>query len=135
MVMMVLCAAPARAQSTEAPAANGAPDRPSKLQLLLATEIALHSADMISTAYTLQLSGSAREGNPLLARFSNHPAALIAISGGVNLLQIYTINKVSRRHPKLAAAWALILIGTESYAVAHNLTLASQLRDARAGTR
>ena len=126
-MVLVLSAAPARGQTTEAPGSAPSPDRSLRLQFLLGTEAALHSVDMISTAYNLRRSDSAREGNPVLASLSGRPAALVALSSAVNALQIYTISKVNRRHPKLAAAWALILIGTETYAVTNNLMVARQL--------
>lgn len=126
--MIVLAAASARAQTVEG--TGPIQERASRLHFLLGTEAMLHSADMISTAYDLHLGGPAREGNPFLASFSGRPATLVAVSSAVNLLQIYTINKVNRRHPKLAVAWALILIGTETYAVTHNLRIGMQLRAA-----
>lgn len=109
-------------------------DRPSRLQVLLGTEAILHSADMFATAYDLRLSGSAREANPLLAPLSGRPLALVTVSSAVNVLQMYTITKLNRSHPKLAVAWALILIGTETYAVTNNVKVAGQLRRAGAGT-
>lgn len=133
ILALLLCAAPATAQSpSEAPAVSHASnDRPSRLRALLATEAVLHSADMFTTVYTLQL-GDAREGNPLLAPFAERPAALVAISGAVNVLQLYTISKLQRRHPKMAVAWAVILIGAEAFAVTNNVRIAGQLRRDRA---
>jgi hypothetical protein len=86
---------------------------------------------MFSTAYDLQLGGNAREANPLLAPFSRHPVALSFVSGAVDVLQAYTISRIQRRHPRLAVAWALILVGTEVYAVTNNVNVAGQLQRAR----
>ena len=132
VIAIVLCATPARAQSEEG---SGTSHHPSNLQFLLGTEAILHSADMFTTAYDLQLSGSARERNPLLAPLSRRPLALVTVSSAVNVLQLYTITRLNRNHPKLAMAWALILIGTETYAVTNNIKVAGQLRRAGAGTR
>ena len=87
---------------------------------------------MITTAYALQAGGgNVREGNPLLAPFSRRPVALVATGTAINVLQLYTIAKVQRRHPKLARLWAAVLIGAEAYAVTNNLKVASQLHRAR----
>jgi hypothetical protein len=130
-IVIVLIAAPARAQSEQTPS-NHLPDSPSRLRLVLGAEAALHSVDMFTTVRNLQLGGgNAREANPLLAPFARRPAALVLTSSAVNVLQIYTISRVHRRHPKLAVAWALALIGTEAYVVTHNVKVARQLQRAR----
>jgi hypothetical protein len=131
VLAILLCGTPAFAQPEEAPASAGPP---STLQTLLWTQAILHAADMITTAYDLRLGGNAREGNPLLLPFSQNPVALAAISSGVDVLEMYTIIKLHRRHPKLAVAWAAILVGTETYVVANNIKVAGQLQGAHAGT-
>ncbi len=145
----------AQAQSTERPVLTPAPEplaaqrldsgdirtervpetTSKRLRFLLGTEAVLHSVDMATTVYALRFDGSAREANPLLQPFSQRPAALVAISSGVNALQLYTISKLHKRRPKLAVAWALILIGTETFVVTHNIRVGAQLRAARAGQR
>jgi len=130
VIAMVLCAAPARAQSEEASATHGAPTH---LRVLLGTQAILHAADMFTTAYSLHRGGI--EANPILAPLSRRPVALVAFSSGLNVLQIYAITKVHHRHPKVAVAWAAILVGTEAFVVANNLRAAGQLQRARAGTR
>ena len=131
---MLLCATPARAQSEEAARTNPPQDRPSRLAVMLRTQAILSSADGLTTVYNLRLDGHAREANPFLAPFSRHPTALAAIHGGVNALQMYTISRLHRRHPRIAEAWALIVLGAEAYAVSNNVMVARQLR-ARARTR
>jgi Domain of unknown function (DUF5658) len=130
LLAMLFCAAPACAQSEQATGADLSAGRSSRLRFLLGTEAVLHSVDMVTTVRNLQLDGT-REANPLLAPFSERPAALVAISSAVNVLQLYTISKLHRRHPKLAVAWALILIGTEAYVVTNNVRVLGQLRAAR----
>jgi hypothetical protein len=127
---MVLFAAPARAQSEEAPSTHKVP---SSLRIVLATQAVLHATDMFTTAYNLRLGGI--EANPLLAPLSRQPVALVAVSSGLNVLQIYAITKVHHRHPKVAVAWAVILVGAETFAVTNNVRAARQLQRARAGTR
>ena len=129
VIAMVLCAAPARAQSED-----GRTNDLRGLHRLLGAEAILHSIDMVSTAYDLRLGTTAREANPLLAPFSQRPVALVSVSSAINALQMYTITRLSRNHPKLAVAWTLIAIGTEAYAVTNNIKIAGQLRSARAGT-
>ncbi len=130
--MLFLCGTAAYAQSDAAAGPNER-DR-SRLRFLLGTEAVLHSVDMITTVRTLQLEGT-REANPFLAPFEERPAALVAISSAVNVLQLYTISKLHRRHPKLAVAWALILIGTEAFVVTNNIRVVGQLRGERAASR
>ena len=135
MALLFLCGTAAHAQSDDAAGPNEPRDRSSaRLRFLLGTEAVLHSVDMITTVRSLQLEGT-REANPFLAPFAERPAALVAISSAVNVLQLYTISKLHRRHPKLAVTWALILIGTEAFVVTNNIRVAGQLRGARAGTR
>ena len=131
---MLLCAAPAGAQSDEAPTKQPG-DPPKSLKVLLVTQAALLSADMITTAHALQFGGGAREGNPLLRPFSQQPATLAAVSAAIDVLQMYTIVKLNKRHPKIAHAWALALVGTELFAVTNNLRVTSQLRRARTDIR
>jgi hypothetical protein len=44
------------------------------------------------------------------------------------VLQFYTISKLQRRHPKLAATWAIALIGVESYAALNDIPAARNAR-------
>ena len=129
LISMVLCASPAWAQSD----AEVRPEQPreisTSLKVLLGTQTILHSADMITTAHGLRLGG--REANPLLAPFAGRPAALIAVSSAVNVLQTFTITRLHRRNPKLAKLWAVVLIGTEGYVVAHNIRVARDLKRGR----
>jgi hypothetical protein len=133
MVMAILlCGTTAAAQTAEAPDTSTPRDGAPRLSFLIATEMILHSADMFTTVHNLEVDGgSVREANPLLAPFSQRPLALVAVSSAVNALQVLTIAKLRPRHPKLAKAWALILIGTEAYAVAHNVRLAGRLQRER----
>jgi len=130
VLAMVLSATPALAQSEHVPHAG---QIPSKLRILLTTEVILHSVDMVTTVRGLRLGGT--EANPLLAPLSRHPSALVAVSSGINVLQVYGIARLHRRHPKVAVAWAAILIGVEAFAVTNNVRAIGQLQRARAGTR
>src|SRR5688500_17649779 len=90
VLAVVLCAAPAVAQPDETAGHKPPREGPSRFQVLLAVEAGVHAADMFSTVRNLQLGGNnVREANPLLAPFAHRPAALVAVSSGVNLLQIY----------------------------------------------
>ena len=125
---MLLCAAPAGAQSGEAAPTKQPGDPPTSLKVLLVTQATLLSADMITTAHALQLGGSAREGNPILRPFSQRPVALAAVSGAIDVLQTYTIVKLYPHHPKIARVWAMALVGTELFAVTNNLRVTARLR-------
>src|SRR6476660_5310306 len=104
VMAMLLCAAPAGAQSGDAAPPKPPGDPPKSLKVLLVTQAALLSADMITTASALQFGGGAREGNPLLRPCSQQPAALAAVSASIDALQMYTIVKLNKRHPKIAHA-------------------------------
>jgi len=105
---------------------------PSDVDVLLATEAVLHTADMITTSYDLTLGPGAREGNPFLATFTGKPVSLVALSGAINVLQAYTIAKLQHRHPKIAVWWARALVGVEVWATINNVNAASQLQRRRA---
>jgi hypothetical protein len=132
---MLLSAAPAHAQADEPAVPDPPAERRTSLHVLIGAQAALHSADMISTVHALRLSGGAREGNPLLRPLSGRPVALAAVSSGINALQMYTIVKLHRRHPKIARGWALALIAVEAYAVTNNIRVAGQIRRQAAGGR
>ena len=135
VIALLLFAAPARAQS-EGHAGARRQDPPSSVDILIGTQAILHSVDLFSTAYTLRLaSGNAREANPLLAPLSRRPLVLASVSGAVDVLQAYTVGRLQPRHPRIALAWALILVGVEGYAVTNNVRVASELQRARAGPR
>jgi len=130
---MLLAATPAAAQEVSArrPAKFSVP--PSDVDVLLAAQAVLHTADMITTAYDLSLSPDAREANPALSAFSRKPIRLAVVSGLVDILQTYTIEKLQRRHPKIARWWALALVGTEVWATINNINVAGELQQRRAG--
>ena len=130
VLMIVFASAAAAAQ--EPLAAVPLNLHPSDVDVLLAAEAVLHTADMITTSYDLALSASAREGNPFLATFTGKPVSLVALSGAINVLQAYTIAKLQRRHPKIAVWWARTLVGVEVWATINNVNAASELQRRRA---
>lgn len=135
MIAIVLSATPAHAQSDEPSVKSQTEQRSASLLVLLGAQTALHSVDMITTVHALRLGGDAREGNPILRPFAQRPAALVAVSGGINALQMYTVVKLHRRHPKIARAWSLVLVGVEAYAVTNNLRVAGRIREAATAGR
>jgi len=130
LVLVIVFASAAAAQ--EPLAAVPLKLHPSEVEVLLAAEAVLHTADMITTSYDLTLSRSAREGNPFLATLTDKPVSLVALSGAINVLQAYTIAKLQRRHPKIAVWWARALVGVEVWATINNVNAASELRRRRA---
>ena len=136
VIALLLVAAQARAQSGGEAGASRRDDPPSSVDILIGTQAILHSVDIFATAYTLQLGGrNAREANPILAPFARRPVVLASVSGAIGVLQAYTVTKLRPRHPKIALAWALILVGIEGYAVTNNVHVAGQLQRGRAGRR
>jgi hypothetical protein len=135
VIALLLVATQARAQP-EGEAASRRQDVPSSVDILIGTQAILHSVDLFTTAYTLQLGGdNVREANPLLASLSRRPVVLASVSGAIGVLQAYTVTRLQRRHPRIALAWALVLVGIEFYAVTNNVHVAGQLQRARAGRR
>ena len=104
---------------------------PTDVDVLLATQAALHTADMITTSYALTLSSNAREANPLLAPLTGKPVALVAMSGAVDVLLAYTIAKLQHRHPKIALWSARALVGVEACATINNVNAVSELQRRR----
>jgi len=131
VVLLLVIARPAAAQE---PALSAVPLNlhPSDVDVLLAAEAVLHTADMITTSYDLTLSSSAREGNPVLAPFTGTPVAVVALSGAINILQAYTIARLQHRHPKIALWWARTLVGVEVWATINNINAAGELQRRRA---
>ena len=130
VALMLVVARPASAQALLT--AEPLKLHPSDVDVLLATEAVLHTADMITTSYDLTLSSSAREANPLLTVFAAKPVSLVALSGAINVLQAYTIARLQHRHPKVALWWARALVGVEAWATINNINAASELQRRRA---
>lgn len=101
VVLLLVVATPATAQAPPR-AAIPLNLHLSDVDVLLAAQAVLHTADMITTSYDLALSSSAREANPFLAPFAGKPVSLVASSGAINFLQAYTVARLQHRHPKFA---------------------------------
>src|SRR3954471_4309188 len=86
LVLMLLFASAAAAQEPPL-AAVPLNLHPSDVDVLLATQAVLHTADMITTSYDLTLSASAREANPFLAPFTGKPVSLVAVSSAITAPQ------------------------------------------------
>lgn len=131
VVLLLFVAKPAAAQE---PPLAAAPLNlhPTDVDVLLATQAVLHTADMITTSYALTLGSNAREGNPLLAPLTGKPVALVAMSGAVDVLLAYTIAKLQHRHPKIALWSARALVGVEAWATINNVNAVSELQRRRA---
>jgi hypothetical protein len=99
------------------PAVAHAEDRLFRLSLV--TAISAHAADMAATEHCLgraaqsaedaRLGGTSTpflctETNPLLGRWSAHPAAFGAVQMGVAALSLWATAKLHETHPKLATA-------------------------------
>src|SRR3954471_24800421 len=131
VVLLLVAAGPATAQEPPL-AAVPLNLHPSDVDVLLAAQAVLHTADMITTSYDLTLSSGAREANPFLAPFTRKPVSLVALSGAINILQAYTIAKLQHRHPKVALWWARALVGVEVWATINNVNAAGELQRRRA---
>lgn len=129
--VVMLFAAAAAAQEAPARLARFSVP-PSDVDVLLAAQAVLHAADMMTTAYDLSLSRDAHEGNPALGAFTQQRIRLAIVSGAIDILQTYTVERLQRRHPKIARWWALALVGTELWAAVNNVKAAGELQRRRA---
>jgi len=83
-----------------------APSLPRRSPLLIGLYIShgvLQALDAQSTARALR-SGSAREGNPIVRPFASHPAGLFAFKLGAAGGAMFAIDRLHKRHPRLATA-------------------------------
>jgi hypothetical protein len=131
VVLVLMMAGAATAQ--DAPRARATVNvQPSDVDVLLATQAVLHTADMIATSYDLTIGSTAREANPLLGGFARRPVTLVMMSGAIDVLQAYTIAKLQHRHPKIALWWARTLVGVEVWTTINNIDAAGELQRRRA---
>jgi len=106
---------------------------PSDVEVLLVSQSVLHAAEIFTTAYDLSIGeGRAREANPLLASLTDRPIALSAVSGAIDVLQVYAVMKLHRTHPKIARWWALAMVIAETWATINNVNATSELQRQRA---
>ncbi|HKB11907.1 MAG TPA: hypothetical protein VKD69_14695 [Vicinamibacterales bacterium] len=106
--------------------------QPSEVEVLLAAQAVLHTADMITTSYDLSLDRGGHEANPLLGPFTRQPIRLVVLSSAVDVLQAYTISKLQHRHPQIALWWARALAGVEAWSTINNINAAGELQRGRA---
>jgi hypothetical protein len=132
IVLAIVGAAPATAQTS-------APTAPiSSFEVLAGVHAVLHIADMISTSYTLTHPAPAfraHEANPYLRPFEGRPAVLAAVSGACSVAEVLALEKIRRRHPKVATLAMVGLVVTELIVVTNNVRVAGQLQAARSGWR
>ena len=85
------------------------------IKVALAAMALARSLDASSTCSALQRG--AVEGNPLLPKTCT--GAVVA-QGGIAGLQGYGLNKLAKRHPKIAQVLAWSTVGIEGFVVWHN---------------
>lgn len=74
---------------------------------LQATFVTLQAADVVTTLQAVHRSG-AREGNPMMAPFVEHPAAFVAVKSMTTLMVIGATHRLSKTHPRRAC---LVMVG------------------------
>ena len=131
--VFILCATTAAAQNaqrvtplTVTPASN--------FDVLVGVIDVLHFADMLTTSYDLTHPSRtlrAVEGNPVLRPFSGSPAALAAVSGAITIAQVMVLQRLNRRHPKLATVYLVSIVAVKMIAVTSNVRMAGMLQAAR----
>jgi len=80
-------------------------------------------ADTSSTLYLLE-KGGYREANPVLAPFSDRPAAHAALRAGLAVGTTYSLIKLREAKPRLAFWITVASIAANSFATFHNMSLA-----------
>ena len=99
---------------------------------------ALHTTDMVTTAYSLSHPSPglrAIELNPLLNTFQHSPVWLVTASSSISITQSWVLSRMHRRHPKLAMIAMTALAATEGVVLANNLRVVGQLRAAHTAGR
>lgn len=86
-----------------------------------------HGADMGTSLAAFHRG--AGEANPLVV--STQPAPFVAQGVAVVVGESYLLNKLSKKHPKLARGLALVSISGSSAAAIHNMQIYNQLGRAR----
>src|SRR5262245_30919600 len=107
----------------------GAQQLPSNVDVLLGAQAVLHKADLLTTSWDLTRGREvgASEGNPLLQPIAGRPPLLAAVSGALDVLQVVTIKRLERKHPRWALAWSAALVGLEVWATTHNIAAAGRI--------
>lgn len=89
LVLLVFAATPAQAEPSPA------------FRALLATNVALHGADLSLTMHCLG-AGTCRELNPVMRSLADHPAWFGATKMGIAALSTWAKVKIYKRNRKLA---------------------------------
>ena len=97
--------------------------RPAALVPLYGSLAALQGLDIHSTRRGMT-SGKTREGNPIMGGVVNNSAAFIAVKAAATLGAIWGAEKLWKKHPKRAVAFAMVLNVAMAAVVAHNYSLA-----------
>ncbi len=107
------------------PRRQAPPSRPVALVPLYVSYAVLNGLDGHSTLRAID--GGASEGNPLMAPFARHPAAMAAVKAGMVAATILGVERLRKKHP--VAAVVFMAAATSLYAVvaAHNYRLAHRL--------
>ena len=120
-----------------APAASQPPGVQS-FDVLAGVNAVLHVADMVGTGYTLTHPAPtfrARESSPYLRPLESRPAALAAASGALCVVEVWALEKIRRRHPKVATVAMAGLVAVKLIGVTNNVRITGQLQAARTGWR
>ena len=97
--------------------------RPAALLPLYGSLAALQGLDIHSTRRGMS-SGKTREANPLMGGVVNNGAAFIAVKAAATLGAVWCAEKLWKKHPKRAVAFAAVLNAAMAAVVAHNYQLA-----------
>ena len=128
VVIAIGSAAPASAQTAAVPS----------FEVLAGVNAVLHVADMVGTGYTLTRPAPAfhaREASPYLRPLEGRPVVLAAASGALCVAEVWALEKIRRRHPKIATLAMAGLVAVKLIGVTNNVRVSGQLQAARSGWR
>jgi hypothetical protein len=93
---------------------------------LCVSSAVLHALDVRSTYAVIERGGA--EGNPVLAGVVPNKAAFIALKAGVAASTIFAASKIAKHHKVAGFVTLIALNSIYASVVAHNVSLAHQLR-------
>lgn len=101
--------------------AASAQEPPSRLRLPLTAAAIAAGADWASTYYALK-HYHVREVNPLIRRWDDSPAKMVAIGAAIDAGAFLAWNHtMGQKHPRVAAAGLWAMTALRTYLVVHNM--------------
>lgn len=103
-------------------------ERPKESKLFRSLGLSHYFVTSLDVAQTARFMERERhyEGNPLARPFAGRPETLLPIALGATVGTNWATSRIYRRHPKLATALRLIVVGVHVGVVTRNAVVASR---------